>query len=921
MSNKDPKENIVEAIIEDRSVDWNDFQDTPEDDTILANLKKIEAVARAHKETEGDELPFRTWGDLQLKRYLGSGTFGDVYLAWEPAVERNVVLKLFKPHLSEDPTRRRWLLDEARRLARISHPNVVKVYGAKVDRDRMGFWMDYLEGTTLEEHVESKGGRLDAREAASICRDLAGALTAVHKGGMVHCDIKGSNVFRQEDGHILLMDFGSSALVDEGRKGKSIPRGTPLYMAPEVLLSGEVDTRSDIYSLGVLLHRLVTGEVPVKGMSVGQIEEAHKNLKSGVSETDFRRVPGELRPALERCLAPNPDKRFSTAEECKESLKRAASGGGTRGTVFALGGSALILALAGWFTLQPEQSGEKHYLETTYPLTISGKAAGHAWSPTADEIAYGNGEYVMVSDPAGSSERKVRSSKFSDVGWLGAAVGDWWPDGKSLMMNVWDGSTRSDVYQVPMDGSPVKKVLEHAAFATLSSGGDSVFYFPTDDLSFPETRTTFVCDLKTGEKNRFLPRNQGAEGAFDGHYFVMPNPRGKELAYVRLSDRIEYRLMSFDGSNDREWPITAFMPNKTSPWVPDGSAMLMPGVDTQGYGIWHVPLGSEAPTRIAYVDAPVNFVKLSKSGDWLSYTKGTHHNKTMFVDIETGSLQPSPSLPVPMANPVFAVRDSSVYFQSLVGNRWQVWNWNSRTGSHRRELGDPHASYAMPLALENGDVIIGINREHFDTSHMPHDLYVLSEGELKALPEADKASRLAPSARNNRLLFSVRDPLGGETVYLHDLNHAEQVFKDYPEHYFLSYDWGLTDHSILLLTRSDTEGLRVLQKNLRNGKLAEIPVALPSSGDWDRGLVAVSHDQGKLAVAAPTVSGLIVEVFDTQAFSSVFSKEYEADGDVRWLAWSSFDDELMIGIHDVHVNLYTAKVGEDLKALMARGGS
>jgi serine/threonine protein kinase len=181
-----------------------------------------------------------------------------VFRARDATLERDVALKLYRPELSRDPARRAALLDEARRMARVRHDHVLPVYGADVHHGRLGFWMELVEGETLEEALQ-RSGTVPADEACRIGASIAGALAAVHDAGIVHGDVKAANVIRDRDGKIFLTDFGSGAAVSSGSEESSGRSGTPLYMAPETLLSGERTPRSDLYSLGVLLFRMVTG--------------------------------------------------------------------------------------------------------------------------------------------------------------------------------------------------------------------------------------------------------------------------------------------------------------------------------------------------------------------------------------------------------------------------------------------------------------------------------------------------------------------------------------------------------------------------------------------------------------------------------------------------------------------------------------
>ncbi len=141
-------------------------------------------------------------------------------------------------------------------MARVNDPNVVRVYGARRVGDQIGMWMELVRGRTLQVMLQAQG-TFAADEARLVGRKVCGALVAVHKAGLLHRDVKASNIMREEGGRYLLMDFGVGAEVQADGDVRGIS-GTPAYMAPEILRDGVATVASDLYSLGVLLFHLVT---------------------------------------------------------------------------------------------------------------------------------------------------------------------------------------------------------------------------------------------------------------------------------------------------------------------------------------------------------------------------------------------------------------------------------------------------------------------------------------------------------------------------------------------------------------------------------------------------------------------------------------------------------------------------------------
>jgi serine/threonine protein kinase/Flp pilus assembly protein TadD len=210
------------------------------------------ARGRAERLAQG-----RTWGNFRLIELVGKGSFGEVYRAWDPHLERDVGLKILLPRSAGDEAQFKALLREARALAAVRHPNIVPVHGIDEHDGLVGFWTDFVHGKTLASLVREQGP-FGYREAVLVCIDVCKALSAVHRAGLLHRDIKAENVMREEGGRILLMDFGLSTLPHLQKDFA----GTPVYMAPELFEGAQASIESDIYAVGALLFFLVTARHP-----------------------------------------------------------------------------------------------------------------------------------------------------------------------------------------------------------------------------------------------------------------------------------------------------------------------------------------------------------------------------------------------------------------------------------------------------------------------------------------------------------------------------------------------------------------------------------------------------------------------------------------------------------------------------------
>jgi YVTN family beta-propeller protein len=275
----------------------------------------------------------------RLEELVGRGGMGVVYRAHDVALERSVALKLLSPSLAEDRDFRERFLVESRLAASLEHPNVVPIHDAGEADGQLYLAMRYVEGTDLKRLLQEDGPLAPAR-AIAICAQVAEALDAAHARGLVHRDVKPSNVLLDEHEHAYLADFGLTRRLSEQAPGfeAGLSLGTPSYVAPEQIEGNELDGRADQYSLGCLLHECLTGEPPFPRGSEAATLFAH--LEEQPSS------PPGLEQVIPRALAKDPANRY---ESCRAfvSEARAALGLEPRRTRWPLAVAGLGAALIG----------------------------------------------------------------------------------------------------------------------------------------------------------------------------------------------------------------------------------------------------------------------------------------------------------------------------------------------------------------------------------------------------------------------------------------------------------------------------------------------------------------------------------------------------------------------------------------------
>lgn len=352
-SNPDPVADAAKRVAEGRRVDWGGLcRDHPEQRARLENLRRLESLARLARPGR-DDLPLRGWGHLEIREHLGSGSFGEVYAAHDPILQREVALKLRRPESASDQDL--LFIAEARRLARIRHPNVLGVHGADLFDGRAGVWCELLTGSTLEQRL-AEGPAIDTAAALETARDLARALAAVHAAGVVHGDVKAANVGLEPgepSERAILMDFGAG--VDLTSPGTRSPFASPLTAAPEQLEDRRLEPAVDIYALGVLLYRLLNGgQYPVEADSVVALSARQH---AGEPERAARSMPGispDIRALVSRMLHFEPERR-PAAQEVARRLTWIINAPGRRSRRRAVAAvilsltAALVASGVGWY--------------------------------------------------------------------------------------------------------------------------------------------------------------------------------------------------------------------------------------------------------------------------------------------------------------------------------------------------------------------------------------------------------------------------------------------------------------------------------------------------------------------------------------------------------------------------------------------
>ncbi|MBU0477343.1 protein kinase [bacterium] len=265
-------------------------------------------------------------GQYKIIRELGSGGMGTVYEAYQESLNRHVAIKILPFHLSKDKDLVERFRREAKAVAKLNHARIVQIYDIGEHEGMYYFAMELIKGQTLTEIIKQRGA-LSCEDALSITFQVAEALECAHKEGIVHRDIKSGNIMIDNNGHVKVTDFGiAKAVESEGITLTGTIMGTPEYMSPEQAKGEKTDSRSDIYSLGIVLYEMLTGEVPFKAETPYGVMQQHINVEAKPVPEVNPDLQWEVEFIVRKCLIKDLSYRYQTATEILEDINKYRAG-------------------------------------------------------------------------------------------------------------------------------------------------------------------------------------------------------------------------------------------------------------------------------------------------------------------------------------------------------------------------------------------------------------------------------------------------------------------------------------------------------------------------------------------------------------------------------------------------------------------
>jgi serine/threonine-protein kinase len=267
-------------------------------------------------------MPNEMIGKYEILEKRGEGGFGVLYKAMDPMIERVVALKVLHTQYASNERLSAWFKREAKAMARLNHPNIVSIHNFEIEGDRHFIVMEYVEGSNLDEDLK-QSGPMPIDDIVQAVLQMVDGFGYAHENGIVHRDIKPSNVMVDSSGKVKITDFGIAKILGDSKLTKTgTGAGSLHYMSPEQIEGKPIDTRTDIYSLGITLYQMITGKVPFSDESEFVVMRAHLD-QIPTSPSQLRSdTPSELDRIVLKMLEKRPEDRYDSMETLARELKR-----------------------------------------------------------------------------------------------------------------------------------------------------------------------------------------------------------------------------------------------------------------------------------------------------------------------------------------------------------------------------------------------------------------------------------------------------------------------------------------------------------------------------------------------------------------------------------------------------------------------
>ncbi len=576
-------------------------------------------------------------GHYRVLAQLGKGAMGVVYLAHDGRLNRKIALKMLPAEYTKDESRLRRFEREARAASGLNHPNVITVYEVGESNGIHFIATEFIEGNTLRRVMASE--KIELREKLRIGSQIAAALDTTHRAKVIHRDIKPENIMVRPDGLVKVVDFGLARLTPEratsgdhqvnplAETQSGMWAGTPRYMSPEQVKGLELDSRTDIFSLGVVLYEMFAGRAPFsrvkpEGRPEGRPEDLPEDLFDAICNEEpaplsagQSEIPVELEEIIHKALEKNPDRRFQTAEELRTQLdavrqkleRESEDDSFWRRHRGKLGFAAVIAAFCGialsWSWVA-RQVAPRPIPTITRLANVKVSEGFVSFSPDGRSIAYsasndGEQRIWVRSLERDEEPRPITDGKSIDRDPI------WSPDGQRIAF-VSTRAGRFGVWTVSADAGPPRLVKEiDKPRITLTSWSNK-----RPAIYFEVSPNLFVLDLESGT----ITEVTGLDAKNLARDFSV-SPDEKQLAFsTRVGESTRILVMPLGGGEPEQ--VTSGGVEEDSPeWMADGRTIIYLSRLGNIFQVFSVDLSAREPVPVTVGDSNYQGIAVSRAGE------------------------------------------------------------------------------------------------------------------------------------------------------------------------------------------------------------------------------------------------------------------------------------------------------------------
>jgi len=634
------------------------------------------AMEIAHNQTTVVDFSIigRELGNYRIERPLGAGGMGEVYLAHDAKLKRQVALKILPVAFVLDAERIKRFEREARAVSALNHPNIVTIYDFG-QADGINYIVtEFIEGKTVRELI---GTNLPLKETLSIISQTCEALSAAHKLGIVHRDVKPENIMVRPDGYVKVLDFGLAKLNPQGNAPNTLSNytqkgmiiGTLAYMSPEQVSDDSVDHRTDLWSLGVVLYEMLTGKNPFKGENRQATLNAILTLNPPFVTEANPSLPAELDAVLSKALEKDADVSYQTASDIRADLKRIRREIDSSSSLrsgdslkhkntasekrkiylsYIFGASMLVLIISGilffHYNFSDRESAEAiEWLQGKHgQITDSPWVEGYpSLSPDGKNIVFasdvGGDRDIYLQRVGGKNPIKLTTnSNESDTMPAFSA------DGKFIAFR--SERNPSGIYVMEETGENVRRVSDFGFHPSWSPDGTKIVV--SDRAAALHTVHTvpdsslFVIDVKTGNKQKIETRGDA----------IMPNwsPSGERIAFWFVADGNLGNIATVAANGGEPVVVVEDAASDWNPvWSPDGKYLYFASDRSGNMSFWRLMINEKTGQPLSeaeLIPTPSKYcrhITFSRSGKILAYVRYESQSNLQSIAFDPQTLKAS----------------------------------------------------------------------------------------------------------------------------------------------------------------------------------------------------------------------------------------------------------------------------------------